>query len=436
MGLESATFISQLVDTNPVVGDAVSQGDDHIRLVKDVLQNTFPNASKALYFPTSLGAQTATINPNAAAAGKIYPVDATAGGITVNLPATPDDGYEITVVKIDSTANAVTIDPASAVLINGASTITLVNQFETARCIYLATYAAWVALRGPKTSPFDAAQAAAEVWPIANGGTGQATAPLAFDALSVARVDVASAATVDLGAAASSYIRITGTTNITAITLAAGVKRWVVFDDVLTLTQGASLLLPSGASIITAAGDTALFVGEAAGIVRCQFYSPVSGQPLVISAATTVGALIAIIEDQKAQNTAGGTFTSGADQTRTLNTLVYNRDSLVSLSSNQFTLPAGNWEIEWVAPAFAVDGHQSWLYDVTNAAVAARGSTEVAGVSSAISTHSIGRIRLTISGSTIYQIRHRCITTKTTSGFGSAANLGSEVYTRVSVRRG
>lgn len=42
MGLEAATWISQLVPTNPTGADGKSAGDDHLRLVKQVLQNTFP----------------------------------------------------------------------------------------------------------------------------------------------------------------------------------------------------------------------------------------------------------------------------------------------------------------------------------------------------------------------------------------------------------
>lgn len=44
MGLESATYIHQLDPTNPVGGsDPKSQGDDHLHLIKETLQNTFPN---------------------------------------------------------------------------------------------------------------------------------------------------------------------------------------------------------------------------------------------------------------------------------------------------------------------------------------------------------------------------------------------------------
>lgn len=49
MPLEVATYVSQLVPTNPVANDEVSQGDDHLRMLKSVLQSTFPNASRPMY---------------------------------------------------------------------------------------------------------------------------------------------------------------------------------------------------------------------------------------------------------------------------------------------------------------------------------------------------------------------------------------------------
>jgi hypothetical protein len=48
MGLESATYINQLVDTNPVATDSLGQADDHLRLIKSVLQNTFPALTGAV----------------------------------------------------------------------------------------------------------------------------------------------------------------------------------------------------------------------------------------------------------------------------------------------------------------------------------------------------------------------------------------------------
>lgn len=53
------------------------------------------------------------------------------------------------------------------------------------------------------------------------------------------------------------------------------------------------------------------------------------------------GIPVAVIQDQKSSGTDGGTFTSGAWRTRTLNTTVLNTIGAgFSLSSNQFTLAA------------------------------------------------------------------------------------------------
>ena len=48
MALETATYISGLVTSNPLPSDPKSQGDDHLRLLKSTLRNTFPNISGAV----------------------------------------------------------------------------------------------------------------------------------------------------------------------------------------------------------------------------------------------------------------------------------------------------------------------------------------------------------------------------------------------------
>jgi hypothetical protein len=48
MGLESTTYISGLVNTNPTASDPVSQGDDHLRLIKASILSTFPNITGAV----------------------------------------------------------------------------------------------------------------------------------------------------------------------------------------------------------------------------------------------------------------------------------------------------------------------------------------------------------------------------------------------------
>ena len=48
MALESTTYIDGLVITNPTGTDPRSQGDDHLRLIKDTIRATFPNMSGAM----------------------------------------------------------------------------------------------------------------------------------------------------------------------------------------------------------------------------------------------------------------------------------------------------------------------------------------------------------------------------------------------------
>jgi len=48
MSLESGNFLNDLVQANPASSDGKAEGDNHIRLVKKVLQNTFPNMTQAL----------------------------------------------------------------------------------------------------------------------------------------------------------------------------------------------------------------------------------------------------------------------------------------------------------------------------------------------------------------------------------------------------
>lgn len=48
MGLETGTYINDLVSTNPTSSDPKSQGDDHLRLLKSTVKATFPNVSGAV----------------------------------------------------------------------------------------------------------------------------------------------------------------------------------------------------------------------------------------------------------------------------------------------------------------------------------------------------------------------------------------------------
>jgi hypothetical protein len=66
MTVESASYISQLNTAYPAAGDNISEGDDHLRLIKSVLQTQFPNLSTTAVNPTAaqmnkLGFQTGSV---------------------------------------------------------------------------------------------------------------------------------------------------------------------------------------------------------------------------------------------------------------------------------------------------------------------------------------------------------------------------------------
>lgn len=103
--------------------------------------------------------------------------------------------------------------------------------------------------------------------------------------------DIPSATTLNLTAAAGELVDVTGTTTVAAITLPDGNEATVRFTGALTLTNGASLVLPGAADILTVAGDFAIFRGYAAGVVRCILYGRGDGKALIApSAGTLVGA--------------------------------------------------------------------------------------------------------------------------------------------------
>jgi len=142
----------------------------------------------------------------------------------------------------------------------------------------------------------------------------------------------------------------------------------------------------------------------------------------------------AIISDQKSQNTEGGTFTKGAWRTRDLNTEIADPDGIVSIASNQFTLSAGTYLIEASAPAYRVSDHMVKLYNATSSSDVAFGTSGYAqDTNGRVHDTSIVKCRVTITGSTAFEIQHRSENNHSSNGFGHATNFGPETYTVVEI---
>jgi len=94
-----------------------------------------------------------------------------------------------------------------------------------------------------------------------------------------AEVTLASAATTDIGGAASTAIAISGTTTITSFGAAVNKIRFVRFTGALTLTHNAvTLILPDGSNIITSAGDTCVAISNGSGNWRVFQYQVSNSQ--------------------------------------------------------------------------------------------------------------------------------------------------------------
>ena len=93
--------------------------------------------------------------------------------------------------------------------------------------------------------------------------------------------DIATAGTADLGAIPGLFHDITGTTTVTGLgTVSAGIWKLVKFEGIALLVHHAtSHILPGGANITTAVGDTALYFSEGSGNWRCVFYQRAAVAP-------------------------------------------------------------------------------------------------------------------------------------------------------------
>ncbi len=139
------------------------------------------------------------------------------------------------------------------------------------------------------------------------------------------------------------------------------------------------------------------------------------------------------VRDERSNGTNGGTFTAGSYVRRTLNTIATNTISGASLAGSQFTLPAGTYNLMARAPARLVNNHRLKIRNITDDEDAILGSnTHAGGDPGGIHTDSWVIGQITITGTKVFELQHRCITTRTTTGRGDAQNFGeNEVYAEV-----
>ena len=125
MGLETGTYIDSLVTTNPASTDGLAQADDHIRLLKITLKNTFPNLTGPV-----TATQTDLNNPpssltdlgitDGTASGQVLTTDGSGNFSFTALPvAAPDTNYYVTGGSVSGTTLTLNREGLDSVSISG-----------------------------------------------------------------------------------------------------------------------------------------------------------------------------------------------------------------------------------------------------------------------------------------------------------------------------
>ena len=142
----------------------------------------------------------------------------------------------------------------------------------------------------------------------------------------------------------------------------------------------------------------------------------------------------ALLQNRQAQNTGGGTATSGSWGTIPLNTEQEDTDSIVDSSAlPAFSLGAGTYMIQASSAFMNVTDCQMRLYNVTDAEVTIVGPSCLMSNDDSIQSNLIGTF--TIAGTKQFRLEYRVSVTFATYGLGSPANFGTEVYQQVFITK-
>jgi len=125
MALENGTYVNSLVPANPASTDGLAQADDHIRLIKSTLKNTFPNLTGAVTAtqadlnnpPSSLTDLGIT---DGTASGQVLTTDGSGNFSFTALPAgTTDTNYYVTGGSVSGTTLTLNRQGLGSVSISG-----------------------------------------------------------------------------------------------------------------------------------------------------------------------------------------------------------------------------------------------------------------------------------------------------------------------------
>lgn len=144
----------------------------------------------------------------------------------------------------------------------------------------------------------------------------------------------------------------------------------------------------------------------------------------------------ALLRDEKASTTGGGTLTSGAWRTRDL-AEKFDVGGIVSVTANQFDLADGTYFVQAFASAYHTGNHQIRIYNVDDSVTVGVGVNARAPSTDEAQDPSKLSCRFTVSsGPKTFELQHRVTSTSASFGAGVNNDFGEvEVYAEVAIWR-
>jgi len=127
-----------------------------------------------------------------------------------------------------------------------------------------------------------------------------------------------------------------------------------------------------------------------------------------------------------------GSYTTGDWRTRDIDTEITDEDDIVSISSNQFTLQAGTYLINFGCSMYHCNRHAIRLQNITDSTTAGIGNPNMGYTYSAL-LFTTGVCRISIASAKVFEVQGYPSTTKTGNGMGFNMVNGSCHETRVEI---
>ena len=143
-------------------------------------------------------------------------------------------------------------------------------------------------------------------------------------------------------------------------------------------------------------------------------------------------ALLAKVHDSGTSTTYFGAYTTGDWRTRDIDTEISDEDDIVSISSNQFTLQAGNYFIRFACSMYHCGNHAIRLRNITDSSTAGVGEPHYSYTYSSM-LMTTGTCRVSIDSAKVFEVQGYPSITKATNGMGFAMVNGPCHSVRVEI---